>query len=145
MTSETSPPLLFLESPSPRVQPSRPETHDHSAMVATRIVSGVWFQRGALRRRPASAPALIFIVRAECQLALLVCSSRHYFSGEPGQAGAVPIGLRHRGRGSKFSRRPQRSCPVEVAKLVNHVYCSAVRRRVGLGLRRERTTLLIVV
>jgi len=34
-----------------------------------------------------------------------------------------------RERGSKFSRRPQRSCSVEVAKLVSHVYdsvCSAV-------------------
>jgi hypothetical protein len=42
------------------------------------------------------------------------------------------IGPALRARGSKFSRRSQRSCSVEAAKLVDHVSdsaCSSVRRR----------------
>ena len=54
---------------------------------------------------------------------------------------AAPIAFRHRARGSKFSRRPERSCSVGEAKVVNHGCaraCSAVRRRAGSGFSRAR-------
>jgi len=103
MRSETFPPLLFLESPTSRVPPARAEAHDRSAMEATSVVvSGVLFQRRAPRRRPASA--LTFIVRAGCQPFLLVVVTTFR---KLGQACDVPIALRQRERGSKFSHRPQ--------------------------------------
>src|SRR4029077_6388269 len=63
-------------------------------------------------------------------------------------ARAAPIALRQRARGSKFSRRPQRSCSVGAAKLVSHVCdeaCSAVSRRAGLGWRRARMKFFAVI
>jgi len=51
----------------------------------------------------------------------------------------------------QISRADRRSCsvtPLGAAKLVSHVYdnaCSALRRRVGLELRRARINLLVVV
>ena len=54
---------------------------------------------------------------------------------------AAPIAFRHRARGSKFSRRPERSCSVGEAKVVSHGCaraCSAVRRRTGSGFIRAR-------
>jgi len=54
---------------------------------------------------------------------------------------AAPIAFRQRARGSKFSRRPERSCSVGEAKVVSHGCaraCSAVRRRTGSGLSRAR-------
>jgi len=58
MTSETSSPLLFLESPSPRVAPALPEAHGHPTTEATSVVlssSLVSASRAATRDpRPAS-------------------------------------------------------------------------------------------
>jgi len=54
---------------------------------------------------------------------------------------AAPIAFRHRARGSKFSRRPERSCSVGQSKVVSHGCaraCSAVRRRAGSGFSRAR-------
>lgn len=54
---------------------------------------------------------------------------------------AAPIAFRQRARGSKFSRKPERSCSVGESKVVNHVCvraCSAVRRRAGFGFSRAR-------
>jgi hypothetical protein len=51
------------------------------------------------------------------------------------------IAFRQRARGSKFSRRPDRSCPVGEVKVVSHGCaraCSAVRRQGGSGFRRAR-------
>jgi len=63
-------------------------------------------------------------------------------------ARTAPIALRQRARGSKFSRRPQRSCSVGAAKLVSHVCdstCLAMSRRGGLGWRRVRMKLFVVM
>ena len=60
---------------------------------------------------------------------------------------AAPIAFRQRARGSKFSRRPERSCSVGQAKVVNHGCaraCSAVRRRSGSGLSRAWMKFLAV-
>ena len=54
---------------------------------------------------------------------------------------AAPIAFRQRARGSKFSRRPERSCSVGGANVVSHGCaraCSAVRRRAGSGFSRAR-------
>jgi hypothetical protein len=54
---------------------------------------------------------------------------------------AAPIAFRQRARGSKFSRRPERSCSVVEVNVVSHgcaSACSAVRRRAGSGLSRAR-------
>ena len=47
-------------------------------------------------------------------------------------ARAAPIALRYRARGSKFSRRPQRSYSDGAVKLMSHICdsaCPAVRQR----------------
>ena len=54
---------------------------------------------------------------------------------------AAPIAFRQRARGSKFSRRPERSCSVGQAKVVSHGCaraCSDVGRRAGSGLSKVR-------
>lgn len=65
----------------------------------------VCFKRRAPRRRPAFASGLIIIVRPACQLILFLVVRASSFR-ELGQARAVPIALRQREGGSKFSRRP---------------------------------------
>ena len=67
-------------------------------------------------------------------LLLLLCTSP-----KREMARAAPIALRHRARGSKFSRRPERSCCCCSAVLVNQACASAseaVSRFVGSGFSR---------
>jgi len=102
---------------------------------------GVWFWRRAPRRRPTSAPVIILIVRAECQVVLLSLFAPLHFPKRD-RTRATPIALRHRARGSKFSRRPQRPCSVGGAKSVSHIcdgICSAMRRRADGAVSGWRT------
>jgi hypothetical protein len=111
---------------------------------------GIRFWRHAQRRRPASALLIIviFVVRAERQLLVFLLLFAPLPFAKRDMARAAPIALRHRARGSKFSRRPQRSYSIGVAKLVSHVCdsaCSEVRRHTGSGWRRGRMKFLALM
>jgi len=148
MTSETPSPLLFLTSlHHESCQPAPRRTVLRQWRRRVLLSLGVLFQRCAPRRRRAFALALIFIGRAECNLVLFVAVRAITFR-ELRQTRAVPIALGQGERGSKFSRRPQRSCSVGAAKLMNYVYdssCPAVRQRTGLGLGTARRKLWVMV
>jgi len=81
MGLEMSSTLLVLVSPSPQVPPAHPKAKDYPAKEAKSVVLslGVWFQRRAPQRQPASACALIFIIRAVPVGPFCCCSSHEAF------------------------------------------------------------------
>ena len=134
-----------LESLWPRVPPAHPVARDHLAMgvkgaaaVSWRMVSGMAHHDGdpLLGLLPLSSSSLE--LRATWSFLLLFAP---LLFAKHDRARVLPIALRQRARGSKFSSRPQRACLVGAAKLVSHVCdstCLAVKRRAGSGLRRAR-------
>jgi len=137
--------LWYLESHFPRVPPASPVERHHPAM-------GVKGAAAVSRRMVYGAPRLRFPLSSSSSVPRAIWSFLLLFAPllftKHDRACVVPIALRQRARGSKFSSRPQRSSSVGAAKLVNHVRdgaCLVVRRRAGSGLRRARMVFLTVM